>query len=210
MIHSRFGEIKMSEIEYKIEFAKQGINFNDNTLTLSVEHMKSRTLSTVYFKFRLYDMDDNLIHTYVSDRWVIDNTYSTYYTTFTLDEKIVRESSYYKIEFYTDLITSENPLYFNGVMLKEGEHDDYHKPSDRKENMDVEFNKSSYANLYGDNGIYLQVIRPKHDKITTSTLYGSSCTVLAPHILDESKYDDPVDLFLEFINQTDQRIDVLR
>ena len=200
----------MSEIEYKITFAKQGVNFNNNTLTLLVHNMKSRTLSTVYFKFRLYDMTDTVIHTYTSDRWVIDDTYSEYYTTFTLDDKLIRNSSYYQLEFYTDLITSENPLFFNGVMLKEGECGDYHKPSDRKEAMDVEFNKSSYANLYGDNGMYLQVIRPKHDKINTGTLYGSSCTVLAPHIDGESKYDDPVDLFLEFINQTDQRIDVLR
>ena len=200
----------MSEIEYKIQFNKQEVNFTNNELTLSIKNIRSRTLSTLYFKFHLFDNTDTRIYTYISDRWVIDDTYSTVYRTFTVNDEKLSKATNYQIEFYTNLITSENPLYLNGIMLKEGDYGEYHIPSDRKKNVTIEFNKASYTNLYGDDGIYLQVIRPKHDKITTSTLYGSACTVLAPHINGESKYDDPIDVFLEFINQTDQRIDVLR
>ena len=200
----------MTETEYQIIFPKQGINFNDNQLTFLINHIKSRVLSTLYFKLKLYDMEDNLIYTYTSDRWVIDTEYNSRSKTFSINEKKLALASQYSIELYAVGITSANPLYFNELMLAEGEVSEYHKPSDIQEDVPVEFNKSSYVNLYNFDGSYLQVIRPKRDGITTSKLTGSSCTVLAPHFEDEDIRDDPVDIFLEFINQTEQRIDVLR
>lgn len=198
------------EVEYKIVFKKLGVNFTDNQLTLLINHIKSRVLSTVYFKFKLFDSDDELIYTYVSDRWVVSNTYSHKWRTFEVNESKLSDAVQYQIELYATGISSENPLYFNQMMLKSGEVSEYHKPNDIIEKVDIDFNKSSYVNLYGTGDNYLQVIRPKHDKFNTKELTASECTVLVPHIKDESRFDDPIDVFLEFINQTEQRIDVLR
>ena len=60
---------------------------------------------------------------------------------------------------------------------------------------------SRYINLYNNDGNYLQVIRPMGDNLTTNVLTKSTCSVLAPHFHDEEDIDDPVNIFLEFINQ---------
>jgi len=200
----------MAEELYHIKFPKTNAIFMDNKLTFSISHIKSREVSTVYFIFTSYDMHENLIYTYNSERWVVDDTYSKCSTTFDIPTDVMEDSAYYQIELVCAGLSSENPLYFNQVMLNEGEEMDYHTPSEQIDSMQVKFNKNSYANLYTPNGNSLQVIRPKRDKFLTNQLTKSNCTVLSPHLFNEKDIDNPVNVFLEFINQTEQRIDVLR
>lgn len=217
----------MTDYEYSLKFPKTPVLFMDETLTFAIYKMKSRLPSAVYFILHLYDEDDNELTNPVKidgqtiysepvyilkNRWVVDDTYSTYYETFELPSEFVDRSVYYQIELRAYNVSSENPLFFKEVMFNEGEfEEEHHAPNEARKDVKVGFNKSSYANLYNDTlETYLQVIRPNRDAITTNELIKSSCTVLAPHIPSESSVDDPVNLFLEFINMTDQRIDVLR
>ncbi len=217
----------MTDYEYSLKFPKTPVVFMDETLTFAIYKMKSRLPSAVYFILHLYDEDDKELTNPVKvdgqtiygepvyilkNRWVVDDTYSTYHETFDIPLEFIEQSVYYQIELRTYNVTSENPLYFREVMFNEGEFElEHHVSNEAMKNVDIGFNKSSYANLYNDTlETYLQVIRPNRDAITTGELTGSSCTVLAPHIPSESSVDDPINLFLEFINQTDQRIDVLR
>lgn len=200
----------MTEYEYSILFPKSEAYFTESTLTFSIGNMRCRENATVYFIFYSYDMQGNLIDTYVSDRWVVDRTYSPYYHTFELPAEIVSNSSYYQLELIAVDVSSENPLYFNHLMLEEGEYTGYHIPHDIIKEKEIRFVKSRYANLYDNEGNYLQVIRPLGNKITTTNLPASKITVLAPHFYDEDEIDDPINLFYEYMNQTEQTINVLR
>ena len=96
-------------------------------------------------------------------------------------------------------------------MFNEGEVISYHEPNEVVEKANIGLDKSGYANLYNDDeDTYLQVIRPDKKQIRSDVLSKCHCTVLAPHIESEPSVDSPINLFLEFINQTEQRIDVLR
>ena len=61
----------------------------------------------------------------------------------------------------------------------------------------MKFNKSCYANLYNEDGKFLQVIRPSKDDIFINKITASEVTVLAPHLEDEAEEDSPVNLFFE-------------
>lgn len=200
----------MTELEYHIVFPKVDAYFIENTLSFSIENMKSRLASAVYFIFYAYDRNGDKIYEYKSDRWVVDETYSRYTKTFTIDENITHTSCTYQVELVAINITSENPLYFNKVMLQEGEYDGYHIPHEIIKEKRIGFKKASYTNLYLKDGNYLQVIRPIRDDISTTKLNASKVTVLAPHFEDEEDVDSPVSVFYEYINQTEQRIDILR
>lgn len=203
----------MTEEEYHIKFPVTDALFLKNDLSFSIENIKSRFTSTLYFIVKFYDRHDNLLYTYTSDRWVIDNQYGRRYRNFTISEDVADKTTKYQITLVASNLSSENPLYFNKVMFQEGDYIAYHTPleSDTSETgYLVKYNKCSYCNLYNNNGDYLQVIRPKNDSITTKILKKSSCTVLAPHLSDEPVIDDPIDIFLEFVNQREQKIDVLR
>lgn len=198
------------ELEYHLKLPKEAVIFSNNQLTFSIDKMKSRVPSVVYFILHLWDKDNTELPSYTSPRWIIDNTYSTYYETFEIDEQLVDWAIWYQIELVLINVTSENPLYLNGLMFNEGEYMDYHEPSELITEKEVGFINSSYANLYSRDGYYLQVIRPTRTKIFTNKLSASPCTVLAPHFDDENDVDHPINIFMEFINQTEQRIDVLR
>lgn len=202
--------ICLAEEEYHIKFPKVSADFSDNELTFSINHIKSRELSTLYFYFRAYDIDDELIYTYESDRWIIDPVYRHKEDTFTIPQEIADTCISFQIEMVAVDISSENPLQFNEVMFQEGEFVAYHIPREAIKSWEVKLNKNSYANLYGKDGEYLQVIRPLKDSFFTDRLVKSECTVLAPHLYDEPRVDSPVNLFLEFSGQREQRIDVLR
>ena len=200
----------MTELEYHLKFPKTNIYFNNNELTFSINHIKSRLTSVLYFKLHCYDKTGtNEIHTYTSPRWVIDTEYKRRSTTFTIPQNKVDATAYTQIELIAIGITSENPLYFTECMLNEGEDIGYHKPSEQVQ-MNIGLHTSRYVNLYNPDGNFLQVIRPKGDKLSTNVIDKSTCTVLAPHFHDEEDIDDPINVFMEFINQTEQRIDVLR
>lgn len=198
------------EEEYHIKFPVQDVNFMDTELTFSINHIKSREISTLYFYLRLYDYEDTLIYEYESDRWIITPTYQHKETLFDIPQEMLDGAVKYQLEMVAVGISSENPLQFNEVMLQEGEFTSYHIPSEVSLDWEVKFNKNSFANMYSDNGVFLQVIRPLKDSFFTNRLTKSECTVLAPHLYDEPSVDNPIAVFLEFINQTEQRIDVLR
>lgn len=199
-----------AEEEYHIKFPKTKVNWMDTELTFSINHVKSRELTTLYYCFKLYDDEDNVVYNYESDRWIIDSKYRHKEDTFTIPQEVLDISTDYQITLITVGTSSENPLQFNEVMLQEGAFTSYHTPQERAVDWEVKFNKNSFANLYTDDGVSLQVIRPLRDSFFTNKLTKSECTVLAPHLYDEKPIDNPNSVFLEFINQKEQRIDILR
>lgn len=204
----------MSQNTYYIRTDLLEINWMDTELTFLINRVRSREPSVLYSKFHFYDKNKGLIKTITNERWVIDYEYSSVHTTFEVDETVLHKSYYYQIELTALGNSSENPLFMQGLMLKTGEleSDGYHKPSDITENLVVKFINNKYVNLYNNRNddSYLQVIRPTGTEFTTSLLTESECTVLAPHFEDEPSTDSPINVFLEYINQTEQRIDVLR
>ena len=200
------------EEEYHILFPKLQVNFSQRNLYFLINKIKSRLTSVLYFKLHCYDSSNQEIYTYVSPRWAIDTEYRTRKRQFDLSEDVYNQVAYTQIELITIGITSENPLYFTECMLSEyGATDmDYHLPNEAFKEVKIRFLNSRYINLYDGDGNFLQIIRPNGEKITTNTIAKSTCTVLAPHLSDESDIDDPTNVFLEFINQKEQTIDVLR
>ena len=197
------------ETEYHFTFPKTPTTFITNTVTFSINHIKSRLLSVLYFKLHCYDKNSEEIYTYTSPRWVIDTDWRRRVRTFYLPNGVEEDIVYTKIELIAIGVSSLNPLYFTECMLNEGADIGYHQPQEHRE-LTVGFLNSRYVNLYSQDGNFLQVIRPQGDKIETNKLLKSTCTVIAPHFAEESDIDDPINIFMEFINQTEQRIDVLR
>ena len=196
--------------EYHIKLPKTEALFLDNQLSFSINHIRSREPSTLYFVVKFYDMHDTLLYTYTSKRWMIDTVYNTRYRNFTIPSDVADATAFYQITMITEGISSENPLYFVGLMFQEGDYSNYHTVSEQITDAKITFNKSSYTNMYNQDGSYLQVIRPSRADMHTNKLDKCACTVLAPHLVEEDIFDDPINIYLEFINQTDQRIDVLR
>ena len=75
-------------------------------------------------------------------------------------------------------------------------------------NVKIGFNQNHYVNLYDMSETFLQIIRPNHEDLTTEELTKSQMTILAPHLPNESEFDDPLKLFYEFMYMTEQRIGV--
>lgn len=231
-------------IEYRLKLPLQRKSFDENDLTFSINHIRSRRPSIMYFMLHLYDMscvrsvdeetgeyqysgeilvDDKPVYT--SNRTVIGTSYGdepSYVDSFTIpstyivdgkSRNILEDTVYFMVEICTLGIDSENPLYFNQLMLQEGlEYNGYHEPQemDKQNSHTIEFPSNLYANLYDYDGNYLQVIRPTKESINTNNLNKAQYTILAPHFDEEDSVDDHVAVFLEAMNQTEQRIDVLR
>lgn len=198
-------------VKYRITLPRTQIRTSTEDLTFSIGKIKSRTPSVVYFKFYGYDLKNHLITTYTSSRWVITTEYTQKYEEFTLSMRTgysIEDLDTFKIEIYTIGITSENPLWFNRLQLNTDGLKEYHKPNDEKQNIDIGFHNCSYVNLYDDSENFLQVIRPHHENFTTETLTKSQYTILAPHLANESEFDDPVALLYEYMYQTEQVIGV--
>lgn len=128
---------------------------------------------------------------------------------------VMEDAIYFLVEIRTLGVDSENPLYFNKLMLQEGDesqYNGYHDPMemDKMNNHLIELPSNLYANLYDDEGNYMQVIRPNGEEFNTNNLNKAKYTILAPHFSEEDEVDDHVSVFLEAMNQTEQRIDVLR
>ena len=166
-------------------------------------------------------IDDNPVYT--SDRTVIGTSYGdepSYINTFSIPAKytkdgkqrdLIEDTFYYVLEIITLGVDSENPLYFNRLMLQEGEeYNGYHDPSERSNSHSIELTSNLYANIYNFDGDYLQVIRPNKESFRTDELGKAKYTILAPHFEDDDGVDGHVAVFLEAMNQTEQRIDVLR
>lgn len=200
----------MTETEYHLKFPATNRRFDEPELIFLINNVKCRLTSALYFILHCYDKYDVEVIKYTSPRWIIVDTYEKRSHNFKLPfvDGIVKT----QIELVALGINSENPLYFTECMLTEteGETDkDYCKPH-QQISLDVGFQNNRYVNLYNKDGNYLQVIRPQGDGIVTNNLKASPITVIAPHLHDEEDIDDPINIFMEFINQTEQRIDVLR
>lgn len=192
------------------------IRVSDTKLTFSIGNIKCRTNPCViYFKFYGLDYRKNVIAEYTSERMVVSTEYTSKSKTFTVPYQMLNgiqqtpsDLDQYYIELYAIGADSENPLYFNHVQLNEGTLKDYHRPNDEKTNVAIGFNRNHYISLYDMSETYLQIIRPKHEGLTTDVLTKSQMTILAPHLPYESEFDDPVKLFYEYMYMTEQRIGV--
>ena len=219
-------------LEYRLKLPLQRRNFEKTDFTFSIGHIRSRRPSVMYFILHCYDVTatksvdeetgeitysgeilvDNK-PVYTSDRTVIGTAYGdepSYINSFTIPD-VIDDTVYYMIEIITLGVDSENPLYFNRLMFQEGDtYNGYHEPSELLNYHTIELPQSMYANLYDSDGNYLQVIRPNKESFSTVQLDKAKYTILAPHFDDEDEVDSHIAVFLEALNQTEQRIDVLR
>ena len=192
-------------------------NFDENELTFSINHIRSRRPSVIYAALYFYgwQLDEdgvpsNEIGQVTTDRMVIGTIYSHEEVKIEVSDEIISDCAYYRLELVTMGIDSENPLYFTEVMLQEGDYSEYHSPSEVIEETKIGFINNWYVNMYKDDGDYLQVIRPSKSEFTNRTLQKCDLTILAPHFSDDAEFNDDIAVFMEAINQTDQTIDVLR
>ena len=219
-------------LEYRLKLPLQRRNFESTDFTFSIGHIRSRRPSVMYFILHCYDVTatksvdeetgeitysgeilvDNK-PVYTSDRTVIGTSYGdepSYVNSFSIPD-VIDDTIYFMLEIVTLGIDSENPLYFNRLMLQEGDtYNGYHEPSELLNYHTIELPQSMYANLYDNDGNYLQVIRPNKESFSTVQLDKAKYTILAPHFDDEDEVDSHIAVFLEALNQTEQRIDVLR
>ena len=164
---------------------------------------------------------------YTSPRTVVGTAYGdepsfiesfTIPTSYVMNNKtrdVLEDTIYYMVEIRTLGVDSENPMYFNKLMLQEGDinkYNGYHDPQEMTNSHSIELvdGGNMYANLYDLEGNYLQVIRPNRESFNTNNLNKADYTILAPHFEVEDDVDNHVSVFLEAMNQTEQRIDVLR
>lgn len=199
---------------FHLKFQKFQKNFEATHLTFSIGNIKSRNISVAYYVVHCYDYkNDELLvggkPFYTSDRFVVTPIYREYADTFEIDMTMLSKTLYFEIELVLLGITSENPCWFNNIMLEVGEaHTEYHKPHEAFEESTIQFINNNYVVLYSNNGHSLQVVRPNKEPITTKTIPKSECTLLAPHLDEEPLTDTPSKLMMEFINQTEQYIQI--
>lgn len=222
--------MSVTQIQYHILFPRTQSFFRANDVTFSINHIRSRRPSIMEFRFHCFDMQNKEIKVdgngaivdsssqaysnanivYTADRWVIGTVYEHREASFDISDDVLEATAYVQIELVTMGVDSENPLYFTEVMLQEEDFSEYHQPREVIESYLVGFNNNLYANLYTDDGEYLQVIRPNKESIHTNMLDKAEVTILAPHFAEEDEYDDDVAVFIEAMNQREQTIDVLR
>jgi len=209
--------------EYRLKLPKTHREFDDDKLVFTINHIRSRRPSILYFILHCYRIDGSteiLVNNkpvYTSPRGVIGTMFSDegcdYTQPFTIPSSVDIEDIYYvQLELRTLGINSENPLYFSELMFEEGtEFDGYHTPNEQSTTAhSIELPSNYYANLYDGEDNYLQVIRPNKETFATDNLPKAQYTILAPHFADEDDVDSHIAVFTEAMNQTEQRIDVLR
>ena len=185
-------------------------NFTTPILTFSIGNINSREPTIITPQLVTYNLKKEKLNTYTEDAIVVAKTYQSHQTTFTLTEDDLKQVGYLQIELIVDNLSSENQLQFNRLMLNEGKYEEYTQPEAIIESARISFINTFYANLHTNNQGYLQVIRPNHDSFTTNTLTRSKCTVIAPHIKNECLEDTHENLSLEYMNLSDQVLEILR
>ena len=221
-----------NQLEYHLIFPITQTFLLDNTITVSVENMKSRLPTVVYFMIHCLDKDQDIITTYTTERWAVGTEYDGNVASVTVGEDfsnvesllfihdenqgtlvdwnlgqdVQRDTSYLQLEMVILGVTSENPIYFNKIMLKEGEYEGYHIPKELVSEFSVSFVNNNYALFLDEDDTYLQVIRPNKESMTTKVIKASDMTILAPHFTNESAFDDPVNVLYEFMDQREQEI----
>lgn len=212
------------QIKYKLTFPKTQIRITNPELDFMIGNIKSRQISVAYFKFYGFDYHNNQIVDYTSERFMVTTSYRRVDNVFNLkdlfyeDERYSDERKYtvadldnYFIEMYLIGIDSENPLYMNHLMLCEYDGDDekeWHSTNEEKEEVEVGFSQNCYANLYNNDDTFLQLIVPNKERMTTTKILPSQNVILVPHIPNESTWDNPINIFYEYMYQIEQRIGV--
>lgn len=185
--------------------------FSQGKLTFSVEKMKSDDLVLVRPYVQIFDIGKTYIQTFWSQWWVVGNKYQPHSFSFTINDATLTRTAYIKVGMKIDNIDKNNRLYFNHIQLSEGTETNYHQPESTIPKTSIKFQNNFYANLYtSSKDSYLQIIRPYYNNIDTETITKSKVTVLAPHLMNEDDIDSPNSIGLEFMNQTDQVIEILR
>lgn len=210
-------------LEYHLKLPLQDKLFDTTDLTFSINHLRSRRPSIVYYILHLFDVNRNEIlidekPVYVSARTVVGTKFDLENAdyvdnTISIPQEILDRTYFNQIELVTIGVDSENPLYFSELMLQEGhEYNGYHVPQemDKMNNHTIDLPVNSYANLYDKDGNYLQVIRPNKESFNTNLLGKAQYSILAPHFEDDTDEDSHIAVFLEAMNQTEQKIDILR
>ena len=200
--------------EVSILFPRIKNQFNtENSFTIN--YMKSRVPCVFYFKVHCYDLKGDEIKkgsdaVYISQRMLIDATWTSYSKTFNFTEAELNNLKEIQIELRFIGVDDDNPVYFTECMLLNKEFDGtFYETNQRDEEAEIGFVNTRYANLYfTSDDDYLQVIRPLGTSFTTDNLEKSECTVLAPHLVGETEWDKPVNLYMEFINQTEQTTNI--
>ena len=201
------------EIHILFPAVSNQFNIVDNSFTIN--EMKCRTVSVVYFIAHAYEVNGNeiLINNqplHVGERWAVDETWSSYTENFNIPSEILSNINKVQIELVLINVDDANPLYFTECMLANTPFTDYFDNNESISNADIGFINNAYVNLYTNDqeGDYLQIIRPYKTPFTNSTLAKSKCTVLAPHIASENYTDKPQNIFFEFLNQTEQETNI--
>ena len=200
--------------EFHLKFKKFQKNFDESKVIFSIGNIKSRVPSVCYMICHCYDLHDDEIlvnsqPAHIGKRFVVTPVYQSYIEAFEIPEEILGRTFNIGIELVMLGLTSENPCYFNQLMFEVGEnHYEYHKPNDAFGKTDILFNNNNYAVLYDKDDKGLQVIRPNHDNFNTKQITASKYSILAPHLPNEPKTDTPSNLMQEFINQTEQYIQI--
>ena len=193
--------IKFPEVQMSLE--------NTGIVAFCINQIKSRLGSIVEVVLKTYHVSGELSQT-LHHRWVIDTVYNRQFHNFKINNP--NKIKYVKLELRLYNITSENPLWFTECMLSNQEIDDsteYHTPNEVKKNVPIRFVKNNYVNLYSAEGVFLQVIRPDRQEISTSQIPRTDLyTILAPHLESESEWDNPINLFYEVMNQKEQTINI--
>lgn len=121
---------------------------------------------------------------------------------------------YFKIilHFYSLTPNITTRLLFNRLLYADGNYNniEYNEPSGHLPEVSVHFINNFYTELHKDNS-YLQVIRPNYDSITTEKLIESKTSIIAPHLKSNENLEDTSEkICLEYINQKEQTIDLLK
>ena len=198
--------------EIRILFPRMKNRLTSGDNAFIINNIRCRTVGVVYMILHCYHLngDEILVENkpyHISDRWAIHSDWSKYYTIFNVDT-ILNNLKEIQIELVLINIDDSNPLYFTECMLQDdGIIGDYHAPDEAIVDAEIGFLNTKYANLYTNSqeGDYLQVIRPNGDSFMNSKLTKSNDTILAPHLTDEALTDKPQNIFVEFLNQTEQK-----
>lgn len=199
--------------KYLITLPKKQLtkNFTNTRLTFTVGKMRSLGVCIVKPVLKLYNLKKTSIGEYTGKQWVVANNYYEYTQTYNITEDELYDTAYVQIVLEVVGITSEYPIYFNNLMLNEGDYTRYHQPDESLDEMNIYFVNNFFANLYTTNtDSYLEVIRPNYDNFTTQVLKKSKCTILAPHLTNEDSIDSSENLSIEYMNMSDQVIEILR
>ena len=186
-------------------------NFSSSKVTFYIDHARADDIVFIRPYMSVYTSGKAFIKNYWGGWQIITPKYTSHSATYTLTNTELEGIGYYKVGLVVDNATLHNKLYFNHIQLAEGTVKSYHQPEANIPKTSIKLQNNFYVNLYSDNNNgFLQVIRPYYNNFDTETLTKSKVTVLAPHLDNEDDIDSPQNIGLEFMNASDQVIEILR